>query len=243
WGEGPGGASPLSERPAAGRRSSDATARSGLQSFDERARSQPQSSFDERARSQPQAFSAPWQQQNQPFVSPWHQNQQPSASPWQHQSAPKRSRWEAATGSAPQLDGSVGSRSLDAREPSAPLSPPSPPPLPPPVPLSLAEFKAPLQTSFAESWESPDAEFALYVRDVVRHRLAKYMQPDHPAPLDLGTAQKLVERLAVQVAEREREAYQERTASGTFKPILRDKTAQRVKEYVRDTMHRMHGVA
>lgn len=43
-----------------------------------------------------------------------------------------------------------------------------------------------------ESWERPDSSFEAYVGEAVRHRLGKYVLPDHPNRISSETANSLL---------------------------------------------------
>lgn len=52
----------------------------------------------------------------------------------------------------------------------------APPPLPPPPPAQQPQHSGGEQ----DGWDTPDAAFAAFVADMVRRRVGKYAQPDHP---------------------------------------------------------------
>ncbi len=65
----------------------------------------------------------------------------------------------------------------------SPMSDDEPPPSePPPLqpPQQQQQQAAAGQRDPPESWDGPDASFAAYVADMVRHRVGKYAQPEHP---------------------------------------------------------------
>lgn len=79
----------------------------------------------------------------------------------------------APAGPAPSNGGGPHLSPMSDDEP-----PPSePPPLQPPQQQQQA---AAGQRDAPESWNGPDASFAAYVADMVRHRVGKYAQPEHP---------------------------------------------------------------
>ncbi len=47
------------------------------------------------------------------------------------------------------------------------------------------------QQSFPEVWDEPDTNFEAFVADTVKHRLGKYVQPDHPNRISKEDAQML----------------------------------------------------
>eukprot|EP00887_Chlorella_sp_A99_P003835 scaffold11.g3835.t1 len=91
-----------------------------------------------------------------------------------------------------------------------------------------------------EAWDEPNPRFERFVAEMVRHRLGKYTQPDHPSRLGPEQGLGLYHRLRREVVAKEREAYAERQASGAFKPIERHKLEAKIKEFVRDSIRRIH---
>ncbi|KFM22867.1 hypothetical protein F751_5576 [Auxenochlorella protothecoides] len=135
------------------------------------------------------------------------------------QGARKRSRWDAAVAEP-------GRRSSPAAR----------------VPTALPGpefFSAGMPQRDTSTWDEPDADFGEYVSGVVACRLGKYLQPGHPNRLSLQAAAKLHDKLTDQVRKKEEEAYAERQETGLFKAIDREKIDARIKEFVRDSIHRM----
>lgn len=89
-----------------------------------------------------------------------------------------------------------------------------------------------------ETWDSPDASFESFVAEVVRKRVGKYELPDRPAPLSRDDAASLFKKIRREIMAKEYEAYKLRQSTGSIKPIEREKVEQRIKEYVRDSVHK-----
>ena len=89
-----------------------------------------------------------------------------------------------------------------------------------------------------ETWDSPDASFENFVAEVVRKRVGKYELPDRPAPLSRDDAASLFKKIRREIMAKEYEAYKLRQSSGSIKPIERGKVEQRIKDYVRDSVHK-----
>jgi hypothetical protein len=89
-----------------------------------------------------------------------------------------------------------------------------------------------------ETWDSPDASFENFVAEVVRKRVGKYELPDRPAPLSRDDAASLFKKIRREIMAKEYEAYKLRQTSGSMKPIERGKVEQRIKDYVRDSVHK-----
>lgn len=95
-------------------------------------------------------------------------------------------------------------------------------------------------SAYPASWEVPDESFASFAGDMVRHRLGKYVQPEHPSRITKEDAQQLYRKLSREVVERERQAYAARQASGDARPIERSKVEANIKEFVRLSIRRLH---
>ncbi|PNH00860.1 Histone-lysine N-methyltransferase ASHH2, partial [Tetrabaena socialis] len=53
---------------------------------------------------------------------------------------------------------------------------------------NIEEWLRPVSGQHADVWDEPDAFFEAYVKDMVRHRLGKYMQPEHPSRVSVHEA-------------------------------------------------------
>ncbi|GLC55996.1 hypothetical protein PLESTB_001053200 [Pleodorina starrii] len=104
---------------------------------------------------------------------------------------------------------------------------------------NIDEWLRPVSTHHADVWEEPDASFEAYVADMVRHRLGKYMQPEHPSRVSVQEANMLRAKVYREVVAKERRAWEERRSAGVFKPIERHKLEANLKEFVRSTIKRM----
>jgi hypothetical protein len=91
-----------------------------------------------------------------------------------------------------------------------------------------------------EVWETPEGGFEAFVAEVVRRRLGKYEQPDHPARLSRDQAASLFRQLRREVLGKEAAAFKERQRAGVHKPIERRKLEPRIKDFVRDSVRRWH---
>jgi len=89
-------------------------------------------------------------------------------------------------------------------------------------------------------WEKPDRLFEGWVDDVIRHRLGKYEQPDHPARLSRDEASALFKQIRREVLAKEQDAYADRQRTGVNKPIEGKKLEPRIKDFVRDRVRRWH---
>ncbi|KAG2485616.1 hypothetical protein HYH03_015679 [Edaphochlamys debaryana] len=104
---------------------------------------------------------------------------------------------------------------------------------------NIDEWLRPVSSSHAETWDEPDGAFEAYVADMVRHRLGKYMQPEHPSRVSVAEATSLRAKVYREVVAKERRAWEERRSAGVFKPIERHKLEANLKEFVRSTIKRM----
>jgi SET domain/AWS domain len=91
-----------------------------------------------------------------------------------------------------------------------------------------------------ESWEAPDSRFEEFVADVVRRRIGKYEQPDHPTQLSRDEAATLFRAIRREIVAKEVSAYEERQRTNQSKPIERQKLENRIKDYVRDRVRKYH---
>eukprot|EP00198_Chlamydomonas_reinhardtii_P005407 XP_001694743.1 histone methyltransferase [Chlamydomonas reinhardtii] len=96
---------------------------------------------------------------------------------------------------------------------------------------NIDEWLRPVSTSHLEVWEEPDSSFEAYVADMVRHRLGKYMQPEHPSRVSVQEATALRAKVYREVVAKERRAWEERRSAGVFKPIERHKLESNLKEF------------
>lgn len=90
------------------------------------------------------------------------------------------------------------------------------------------------------TFEKPNAAFEEFVAEVVRHRVGKYEQPDHPMRLTRDEAVQIYRRIRREIMEKEQEAYRERQRSGMSKPIEASKVEGRIKDFVRDRMRKFY---
>ncbi|KXZ54200.1 hypothetical protein GPECTOR_5g294 [Gonium pectorale] len=131
------------------------------------------------------------------------------------------------------LDGSLHGDSA-----SGPL--PGPPSRPPYTLASgYRQWLRPVSVHYADVWEEPDASFEAFVTDMVRHRLGKYLQPEHPSRVTVQEATMLRAKVYREVVAKERRAWEERRSAGVYKPIERHKLEANLKEFVRSTIKRM----
>ena len=91
-----------------------------------------------------------------------------------------------------------------------------------------------------ESWETPDTRFEEFVADVVRRRIGKYEQPDHPTQLSRDEASSLFRAIRREIVAKEVNAFEERQRTNQSKPIERQKLENRIKDYVRDRVRKYH---
>lgn len=91
-----------------------------------------------------------------------------------------------------------------------------------------------------ESWETPDSRFEEFVADVVRRRIGKYEQPDHPTQLCREEASSLFRAIRREIVAKEVNAFEERQKINQSKPIERQKLENRIKDYVRDRVRKYH---
>lgn len=91
-----------------------------------------------------------------------------------------------------------------------------------------------------EAWDAPDAAFAAYVADMVRRRVGKYAQPEHPLCISQEEAAQLYSKIRREIVAKEQAAYEGRQAAGVFKPIERIKLEVKIREFVRDSIRRYH---
>lgn len=87
-------------------------------------------------------------------------------------------------------------------------------------------------------WDKPNASFEEFVADVVRRRLKKYEQPDHPLRLSREDAAYLFRQIRKEIVAKEQEAFDERQKTGAYKPIEKDKVESRIKDFVRDRVRK-----
>ncbi|MEW5296794.1 MAG: hypothetical protein WDW36_000048 [Sanguina aurantia] len=91
-----------------------------------------------------------------------------------------------------------------------------------------------------ESWEEPDSSFEAYVGDAVRHRLGKYVLPDHPNRISSAIAHSLHRKVQREVVEKERRAFETRQQQSQNRPIERKKLEANLKEFVRQSIRKLH---
>ena len=53
------------------------------------------------------------------------------------------------------------------------------------------DWSRPISSSHPDTWDDPNPGFEAFVSDMVRHRLGKYIQPEHPSRITLAEAQTL----------------------------------------------------
>lgn len=87
-------------------------------------------------------------------------------------------------------------------------------------------------------WDEPDDGFEAFVADLVKRRLGKYCQPEHPTRISQSDANALYAKIKGQVVAKERDAYAQRQANGAVKPILRDRVEAKVRDFVRESIKR-----
>ena len=58
-------------------------------------------------------------------------------------------------------------------------------------PHARAEWARGVSHDYPEMWEKPDPSFEAFVCEMVRHRIGKYVQPDHPNRVSLEDAERL----------------------------------------------------
>jgi hypothetical protein len=90
------------------------------------------------------------------------------------------------------------------------------------------------------SWETPDTRFEEFVADIVRRRIGKYEQPDHPTQLSRDEASTLFRAIRREIVAKEVSAFEERQRTNQSKPIERQKLENRIKDYVRDRVRKYH---
>jgi hypothetical protein len=90
------------------------------------------------------------------------------------------------------------------------------------------------------SWETPHGGFEDFVADVVRHRIGKYEQPDHPSQLSRDEASSLFRAIRREIVAKEVNAFEERNRTNQQKPIERQKLENRIKDYVRERVRKYH---
>ncbi|GLI62407.1 hypothetical protein VaNZ11_005027 [Volvox africanus] len=104
---------------------------------------------------------------------------------------------------------------------------------------NIEDWLRPVSVHHADVWEEPNASFGAYVADMVRHRLGKYLQPEHPSRVSVQEAHTLRTKVYREVVAKERRAWEERRSAGVYKPIERHKLEANLKEFVRSTIKRM----
>ncbi|GIL91288.1 hypothetical protein Vretimale_10000 [Volvox reticuliferus] len=104
---------------------------------------------------------------------------------------------------------------------------------------NIEDWLRPVSAHHADVWEEPNASFEAYVADMVRHRLGKYLQPEHPSRVSVQEAHTLRAKVYREVVAKERRAWEERRSAGVYKPIERHKLEANLKEFVRSTIKRM----
>jgi hypothetical protein len=81
---------------------------------------------------------------------------------------------------------------------------------------------------YPSEWEAPTAEFEAFVSDVVKHRIGKYEQPEHPNRIAHEEGAALYRKIRREIIAKEHEAYAERQKQNLFKPILVSRSPQPV---------------
>jgi len=93
---------------------------------------------------------------------------------------------------------------------------------------------------YPDEWDSPTPDFEAFISDIVKHRIGKYEQPEHPNRISHEEAASIFRKIRREIIAKEHEAYSERRRQNLYKPILRAKLEHRVKEFVRETVKRTH---
>lgn len=91
-----------------------------------------------------------------------------------------------------------------------------------------------------DSWEAPNGRFEEFVAEIVRRRVGKYEQPDHPNQLSREDAAHLFSAIRKEIIAKEVSAYEARQNANQSKPIERRKLESRIKDYVRDRVRKYH---
>eukprot|EP00878_Enallax_costatus_P017975 GHUV01018901.1.p1 GENE.GHUV01018901.1~~GHUV01018901.1.p1 ORF type:complete len:1118 (+),score=463.86 GHUV01018901.1:2890-6243(+) len=96
------------------------------------------------------------------------------------------------------------------------------------------------QQPHLDGWDQPRPEFEAFVSDAVKHRLGKYVQPDHPNRITKEDAQQLYRKLRREVVDKEVTAFAARQAQGQFRPIGKAEVEAKIKDFVRLSIRRLH---
>lgn len=91
-----------------------------------------------------------------------------------------------------------------------------------------------------QDWDSPHADFEAYVSEIVRVRLGRQLQAAPPHNIGLPDARFLYTKVSSEILEKEQQAYQERDKCGAHKLIDRRKLEPKIKEFIRDSVRRLH---
>jgi hypothetical protein len=96
------------------------------------------------------------------------------------------------------------------------------------------------QQQLSDSWDYPGPEFEAFVGEAVKHRLGKYVQPDHPNRISREEAHQLYRKLRREVVEKELTAFAGRQAQGQLRPIDKVEVEAKIKDFVRHSIRRLH---
>jgi hypothetical protein len=86
--------------------------------------------------------------------------------------------------------------------------------------VASAEAEVAVPVAYPDEWESPTSEFEAFVGDIVKHRIGKYEQPEHPNRITHEEAASIYRKIRREIIAKEHEAYAERQRQKLFKPIL-----------------------
>ncbi|CAD7699864.1 unnamed protein product [Ostreobium quekettii] len=94
-----------------------------------------------------------------------------------------------------------------------------------------------------DHWDEPNGDFEAFVSCTLKHKLAKYVQPDHPRSISREEANRLYRRLRDEVIGAERAAFREHGQRHGRRTIERTKMESNIKEYVKQRVYRLHGAS
>jgi len=111
-----------------------------------------------------------------------------------------------------------------------------PPPTRPPAPVPAAPRPAAIAPAKdGEEWATPHTtSFFDGVNQMIKRRLGKYCQPEHPMHLKKVHAQKIQEKLVEAVVAKERKKFDVQP-----KPINKARLEEKLKQYVSDHVQQM----
>lgn len=95
------------------------------------------------------------------------------------------------------------------------------------------------ENSYAEleGWDHLNRDFEDFVRQILRQRIQKYQQPEHPLKLSASEADSLFKKLYASIIESEENAFKAFARDRVQRHVSKVKLALNIKEFTSKSMH------